>query len=142
MLHSRFTYTSAKPQIRGITFGHLGPDAQLAALVKIAAGRLELVEPTLQQLAAIGGLSVQKLLALRHKAGAPIRPKRPSAHKADPAPETEPANVDIIDALRRIGSGGLLKIAETIERDELARASVAAAKANGAFNGGASHYGI
>jgi hypothetical protein len=137
MWQTKFTYTSAKPQIRGVTFGHLSPDAQLTALVRIAAGQLELVEPTLQQLAGVGGISVQKLLGLRHKAGAPIRAKRSSV-KADPASES--ANVDIIDALRRIGSSGLLKIAKTIKRDELARAA-ATAKTNGAFNGGAPHYG-
>jgi hypothetical protein len=142
MWQTKFTYASAKPRIRGVTFGRLDPNAQLAALVKIAAGRLELVEPTSQQLAGIGGISVQKLLGLRHKAGAPIRPKRASVRKADPTPAPEPANVDIIDALRRIGSSGFLKIAEMVERDEIARAAAATkANSNGAaLNGGASHY--
>jgi hypothetical protein len=138
MWQTKFTYASAKPQIRGVTFGHLSPDAQLAALVKIAAGRLELVEPTLQQLAAIGGLSVQKLLGLRHKAGAPIRPKRASVCKTDPTPAPEPTNVDIVSALRRLGTEGLLKLAEMVECDEIARAA-ATAKTNG--NGGVPHYG-
>jgi hypothetical protein len=149
MWHAKFVHASdGTPQIRGVTFAHLSPALQMVVLALIAASRVKFIDPTMEQLAAIGGVSVNKLREKRRQVGAPIRSKRASVRKADAAqpshPAPEPANIDIIDALRRIGSSGFLKIAEMIERDELARAA-AAAKTDGngaALNGGAPHYGI
>jgi hypothetical protein len=113
------------------------PERRLAALVSIAAHQV-----TNQQLAALAGLSVGQFRGARRQRGAPIRPKRPSARKADPVPTLAPANVDIVNALRQLGTSGLLQLAELVERDEIAR-SVVAAKTNGngaARNGGAVHH--
>jgi hypothetical protein len=145
MWHVKLKYASdGAAQIRGLTLAHLPPDQQLAALVAIAAGQVKLIDPTMVQLAAIGGMSATELLEMRRQVGAPIRAKRPSARKADPTPAPEPANVDIVCALRRLGTEGLLKLAEMVERDELARAA-ATVKTNGnraVLNGGARHFSI
>jgi hypothetical protein len=141
MWHAKFSYASdGTAQIRGVTLAHLPSNLLLPALAAIAAGRVKFVDPTMQQLAAIGGVSVHKLLEVRHQVGAPIRPKR--TRKADPMPAPEPTSVDVVGALRRLGTEGLLKLAEMVERDEIARAATAA-RSNGhgaALNGGAPHY--
>jgi hypothetical protein len=113
------------------------PERRLRTLVSIAAQQV-----TNKQLAALAGLSVSQFREARRQRGAPIRPKRPLARKADPVPTPEPANVDIVNALRQLGTNGLLQLAELVERDEIAR-SVVAAKTNGngaALNGGAVHH--
>src|SRR5262245_34524900 len=105
------------------------PARQLVALVAVAAKQATLGRLTHKQLAALAGLSVSQFRDARRQHGAPIRPKRAATRQA-PRPARETANVDIIDALWRIGSGGFLKIAEMVARDELARAA-AASRANG-----------
>jgi hypothetical protein len=87
MKHIKLNYASdATGQIRGMTLAHLHRNLQLAMLVAIAAGQIKLIDPTMVQLAAIGGVSVDELWDMRRQVGAPIRPKRPSARKANPTP--------------------------------------------------------
>jgi hypothetical protein len=115
----------------------MAPERRLCALVSIAAHQV-----TNKQLAMIAGLSVSQFREARRQFGAPIRPKRPSARKADPVPTLKPANVDIVNALRQLGTNGLLKLAELVERDQIAHGAVAAkTNGNGATrNGGAVHH--
>lgn len=136
----RTPQSSAIAVVTGGWLAKQTPERQLTALVAVAADQAAIDRLTLKQLALLAGRSENQFREARRRHGAPIRPKRPSARKTDPA--RAPANVDIIGVLRQLGTNGLLKLAELVERDEIARAA-AAAKTNGngaALNGGAVHH--
>jgi hypothetical protein len=91
---------------------------------------------TLVQLPRAFEASPAELREARRVAGHIIKSRHRKSAAPIPAPASEPANVNLVDALRRIGAGGFLKIAEMIKRDELARAAAAAKANSAALNGG------
>jgi hypothetical protein len=129
-----------KPSIHGRTLAQLPLAERLRWLTAISAGKANLLSLTLAQLPRAFDANPAELREARRVAGHIVKSQHRKYAAPIPAPTSEPANVDLADALRRIGASGFLKIAEMIKRDELARAA-AAAKANGAaLNGGVPHH--
>jgi hypothetical protein len=126
-----------KPAIHGSVLGALPYAKQLAWLVAIIAGEATLLSVNLTQLPRAFGVHPTDLREARRAAGQIIKSQQHMPAKPTPVPPpVSTSNVDVVEALRKIGSDGFLKLAAMAERDEIARA-IAAAKANGALNGGA-----
>ena len=144
---------SLPPVITGGWMAKQTPERRLTALVTVAADRAAIDRLTHKQLATLAGLSVGQFREARRQHGAPIRSKRAATRQAPTldninivdvsasarsprwgnwlrAPTPMLNNVDIVNVLRQLGSDGLLKLAELVERDQLAR-TVAPAKTNG-----------
>jgi hypothetical protein len=117
------------------------PERKVDALVAVAAGQAEFACPNMSHLATMAGMKDNKFREARRERGAPIRAKKRSSSQKAAAvqPASKFTKDDIRDLLRLIGSDGLVKVAETIKRIELAeRAHAAVAtKANGAALNGA-----
>ena len=124
-----------KPAIHGSALALLPLAEKLAWLAEIAADRVTLLSLNLTQLPIAFGVNPTDLREVRRAAGVTIKPRRQKPTVPAPTPVPAPI-VDVIETFRKIGPDGFLKLAEMMERDELARAA-AAAKANGAaLNGG------
>jgi hypothetical protein len=120
-----------RPAIHGSVLDALPLAEKLAWLVAIAAGQANLLSLNLAQLPRAFEFTPADLREARRAAGQTIKSRRrqPAAPTPAPFPVSTPI-VDVVETLRKIGSGGFLKIAEMIERDEIVRAA-AAAKTNG-----------
>jgi hypothetical protein len=127
----------SRPAIHGSALAALPLAEKLAWLAAITAGEATLLSLNLEQLPRAFEVSPTTLREARRAAGQTIKSRW---HKlAAPAPALSRMSipiVDVVETLRKIGPEGFLKLAEMAERDEIARAT-AAAKANGALDGGA-----
>ena len=124
-----------KPGIHGQALAQLPLPERLRWLAAISAGEANLLSLTLVQLPQAFGARPAELREARRAAGRIVKSRHRKYAAPIPAPASEPANVDLAAALRRIGPDGLLELAEMMKRDGLARAAVAA-KNGAALNGG------
>jgi hypothetical protein len=125
-----------KPGIHGRALAQLPLAVRLRWLAAISAGKANLLSLTRTQLPRAFEASPAELREARRAAGHIIKSRHRKSAAPGPAPASEPDNVNLAAALRRIGSGGFLKISEMIKRDELARAAAAAKANSAALNGG------
>jgi hypothetical protein len=125
--------------IDGHVFARLRVDERIECLAEAAAAGVDIAvgNLTLGQQAKLAGTTPPTLREARRAAGAPIRGYNKKSKRPKPAtPYTESPRDGLLRVLRGMGSKTLLEIAASVEREELAARSAAAARATG---NGAAH---
>jgi len=123
-----------KPAIHGSMLALLPLAERLRWLAAITVGEATLLSLTLAQLPQAFKVSPTALREARRAAGVTIKPRRCKPTVPAPTPVLAPI-ADVVETLRKLGPDGLLKLAELMERDALARAAAAAKTNDAALNG-------